>query len=374
MKAQAFALPLLMAFCLSIPNLAFSGTLVIGQVGPVTGLLAQTGRDYQSGVQLYFDGINGAGGVNGNTLKLVHLDDSGNAESNEKLTRQLIAAEKPLALIGYVGTESARKIAKSEILKKEGIPLIGFRSGELRSEPNFFNVRASFKEEISKLVQQCKLAALEPRMALIYDPVFADAETIKMVEDTIQKYGLKLVAKEDHSKKIGSVEERSHAILQAKPGFVFLLMDGSKSAAFVESFSLLPKPPQLLLTSETDLEILMRRLGNDQARGIILAQVLPDPYAATSRITREFKLAASKPGTKVRISYTSLEGYIAAKVLVEAIRRAGPKINRKTLVASLENLGEFDLGGYVIEFQPGRREGSKFVELSLVNKEGKLTH
>jgi ABC-type branched-subunit amino acid transport system substrate-binding protein len=150
-------------------------------------------------------------------------------------------------------------------------------------------------------------------------------------------------------------------------------MDGSKSAAFAESFSLLPKPPQLLLTSETDLEILMRRLGNDQARGIILSQVLPDPYAETRRLTREYRQAAAMPGKDIRVNYTSLEGYISAKVLVEAIRRAGPKVSRKTLVTSLENLGAYDLGGYVIEFQPGSRLGSRFVELSLINKNGKLT-
>lgn len=352
----------------------FGENIVIGQVAPATGKFAQAGRDYHDGIRLYFEQVNAKGGVNGHTLQLVRRDDNSVAEETVKLTKRLLAEDKPVALIGYVGTENVRALARDGVLKKERIPLIGVRSGEATSEPFFYHVKAGLRNEVATLLRQAALTSAEPRIALLYDPGFADAETIRMVEDMAGQLKLKLVSKFEYKKGAIRVADLADQIVAAKPRSLLVLTDGVVAGGFVDSFSASGEQLQMMLTSETDVEVLMQRLGNEQARGVVIAQVLPSPYAATRKLTREFQAAASKATElDIRVSYTSLEGYIAAKVLVEAIRRAGPKASRATIAAALDSLGEVDLGGYVVEFQPGKREGSKFVELSIVNKHGKLT-
>jgi ABC-type branched-subunit amino acid transport system substrate-binding protein len=77
-------------------------------------------------------------------------------------------------------------------------------------------------------------------------------------------------------------------------------------------------------------------------------------------------------GARAEPSFTSLEAFIAAKVLVEGLRRAGPQATREKLVAALENLGSYDVGGITVSYSPDRRSGSKFVELTVIGRDRRI--
>ena len=61
-----------------------------------------------------------------------------------------------------------------------------------------------------------------------------------------------------------------------------------------------------------------------------------------------------------------IEGYIAAKVIVEAVRRLKGKPTREGMIVALNSIDNYDLGGYVVGFKVGALAGSKFVELSII--------
>jgi ABC-type branched-subunit amino acid transport system substrate-binding protein len=107
-------------------------------------------------------------------------------------------------------------------------------------------------------------------------------------------------------------------------------------------------------------------------QGVAIAQVTPSPYKIGSRLSKEFTDAIAKDKPEVPVSYAMMEGYIAAKVIVEAVRRQGAKPTREGMAAALDSMDDFNMGGYTISFKPGMRSGSKYVELSIITSSGKI--
>ncbi len=116
-----------------------------------------------------------------------------------------------------------------------------------------------------------------------------------------------------------------------------------------------------------------KRLAEEQMQGVAIAQVTPSPYKISGKLAKEFAdtVAATK-NLEVPVSYAMMEGYIAAKVIVEAVRRQGARPTREGVVAALDAMDNFDLGGYLVAFKPGSRSGSRFVELSIISGAGKI--
>jgi ABC-type branched-subunit amino acid transport system substrate-binding protein len=111
----------------------------------------------------------------------------------------------------------------------------------------------------------------------------------------------------------------------------------------------------------------------EAGRGVGVTAITPYPYSAITAIAKEYKRAI-KDQPDMTPSYLSMEGYMAAKVLVEGLRRAGPSPTRDKLVASLETLQHFDLGGVDVTYGPNERIGSTFVDFTVVGREGKFLH
>ena len=100
-----------------------------------------------------------------------------------------------------------------------------------------------------------------------------------------------------------------------------------------------------------------------------------EPPAARYRaLVREYQAAIGKSLGKKDYSFTSLESYIGAKVLVEAIRRAGANPTREGLLKTLDSMQNFNVGGYLVDFAPSNHNGSKFVELTAISKAGRFAY
>ena len=126
-------------------------------------------------------------------------------------------------------------------------------------------------------------------------------------------------------------------------------------------------------SSGADIEQMSKRLSEEQMSGVAIAQVTPSPYKIANRLAKEFNdLVTKTPNLEVPVSYSMMEGYIAAKVIVEAVRRQGARPTREGMVAALESIDNYDLGGYVVGFKPNVRSGSRFVELSIISGSGKI--
>jgi len=123
--------------------------------------------------------------------------------------------------------------------------------------------------------------------------------------------------------------------------------------------------------SFVDSKGLVKELG-PLAQGLVFAQIVPLPTRRTLRIVKEYQQDYAARFPSAALSFTSLEGYIAARTLAEGLRRAGPGATRESLVRGLESMEDFDLGDYFINFKPDSHNGSRFVDLTIVNKEGQF--
>ncbi len=345
--------------------------VVVGQVAPLSGLDASQGRAYAGGMQLVFAAANKAG-VNGHTFKLIRKDDGGRAEDTVALTRQLLADDKPMVLAGFFGTRNLTDLVATGLLEKEGIALVGYRVSDIRPEtPGLYSVRAGLKDEITKLVDHLSTIGIN-RLGLLYEDSPGAPAVVEATEMAAKKGGALVVAKASYpggSTKVGAAVKTFGG---AKPQAIIMISTGAAAAAFIENYRGDGGTAQLFCTSGTDVEQLSKRLGEEQMQGVAITQVTPSPYRISTKLSREFSDAVKAGNTEVPASYAMMEGYIAAKVIVEAVRRHGGKPSRSAITAALDDMDSFDLGGYLIGFKPGARTGSRFVEMSIISSTGKI--
>ena len=104
----------------------------------------------------------------------------------------------------------------------------------------------------------------------------------------------------------------------------------------------------------------------------MISQVMPHPFSTTTGIAREYLDAVKRSGSKNPPNYSSMEGYVAARVFAEGIKRGGRAVTREALVGALEGLQRLDLGGFTVGFGPAKHTGSSFVELTVLTEDGKV--
>jgi branched-chain amino acid transport system substrate-binding protein len=348
--------------------------IVVGQVGPMSGLEATQGRAYAAGMQLLFNSVNKTGGVNGHTFKLVRKDDGGNAEDTLAATRALLSEDKPTVLAGYFGNRNLSDLVSSGVLEKERVALVGYRTTDLRGEtPLLYNARASLRDEIGKITQHLATIGIT-RLGLLYEEGMGSAPLVAAVEEASRKALASLTSKASYPAGSASVSPAVDIFLKSNPQAIIMVSGGAASAAFIEKYRAAGGAAQLLAHSGTDIEQLSKRLGEEQMQGVAIAQVTPNPYKVSGRLVKEFSDAVAKtPQMEVPVSYAMMEGYITAKVITEAIRRQGSsKVTREGTIAALDSMDSYDMGGYFVSFKPGMRSGSKFVELSIITVSGKI--
>ncbi|KAF1043341.1 ABC transporter substrate-binding protein [Xylophilus sp.] len=352
---------------------AHAATLVIAQVAPLSGLEASMGRSYAAGLQIAVNQVNKAGGINGNTFALVRKDDAGRPDETLPATRALLSESRPVVLAGYLGNQGLDSVLGSGLLEKEHIALVGYRTTEIRAEaPLLFNVRAGLREEIGKIADHLATVGIS-RVGLLYEESPAAAELRAAAEEAGRRTHITIVAQASYPQGTAKVMPAVEVLSTATPQAIILAASGSAAAAFIEQYRGLNGAAQLFATSGVDVEQLVKRLGDEHLRGVAIAQVTPSPYKITGRLAREFSEAAAATPPDVPLSFALMEGYIAGRVVFEAVRRAGARgATREGVAAALEAMDSYDLGGYQIGYRPNNRAGSRYVELSIVTGTGRL--
>lgn len=362
------ALPRLAAWgVLAVAQVAGAAQIVVGQVGPLSGMDANQGRAYSAGLLLHFNQVNKAGGAAGHTFSLVRKDDGGRAEDTVAATRQLLVETKPLVLSGYAGGRNIADLVSSGLLQKEKIALVGYRTSEITPEmPYVYSVRASLRDEINKIADHLITVGIN-RLGLFYEEGPNVATLLAAVDEMAKRTGAQILAKASYPAGTTSADKGVAAMISARPQAVLMLANGAAAASFIEQYREGGGTARLFSHSGADIEQMGKRLSEEQMQGVAIAQVTPNPYRITSRLTKDFAdTLAKSEKPEVPVSYAMMEGYIAAKVIVEAARRMGVHATREGFVQALDALDAVDLGGYLIGFRHNMRSGSKFVELSIV--------
>jgi ABC-type branched-subunit amino acid transport system substrate-binding protein len=350
--------------------------IVVGQVAAFSGPLAPTGTHMRAGAQLHFDAVNAQGGIHGARIRLVTLDDGYKTEETVRQARAMLKVSDPLAFIGFVGTGNVEAMLEQKVLSEAGIPLLAVRTGAesvvRRNDPFLFLTRASYAEEIDKIIDQYVTSGYS-RFAVLYQEDAFGQGALPSAEQSIKKAGGTLVAKGGYEKNTTNVAAAVKIIAAAKPQAVILIANTAASAEFVKQSREAGNLAQYVSLSVTDAAQVVQRIGADKAAGLALTQVVPDPNSYSVGLIREIQSNFAKFKPKdVNLNHTFVEGYLGAKVLTEALRRAGPNPTRRKLREALEALSNYDAGGVFISFSPKRHAGSRYVDITILNRAGKL--
>lgn len=373
MHIQLLARALVIAGLTAASLAAGAAQIVVGQVAPLSGLEGTQARAYSTGLQLALTRANKAGGVHGHTFTLVRKDDGGRTADNLAGTRALLSENRPLVLAGYFGDRVVGELVTSKLLETENIALVGYRVNEIRSEtPLVYSVRASLRDELNKITEHLVTVGVT-RLGLFYPDGAGATTLLAAMEDVMKARGAKLTAKATYVQGTNKVPNAVvDTFINAAPQAVIVVASGAAAAAFIEKYRMDGGTAQLFAHSGADIEQISQRLGEEQLKGLAITQVTPNPYKISGRLTKEFgDLAAATPNLEVPVSYAMMEGYIAGSVIVQAVRRMGPKISREGFVNALDAT-DLDLGGYKVGFKPGMRSGSRFVELTIVTATGRI--
>ncbi|MBU1363241.1 MAG: ABC transporter substrate-binding protein [Gammaproteobacteria bacterium] len=358
-----------------LPGVA-AADIVIAQVAPFSGPLAPTGNNMKAGAQLCFDAVNAAGGINGEKIRLIATDDGYKTSETVRLVQEMTREHHPVAFFGIVGTGNVEGLIKGNILARAGIPLVAARTGATSVStpvhPWLFLTRASYAQEIRKTVEQFVPLGYR-RVAVFYqnDPFGLDG--LKGLENALQQSGGELVAKGSYEKNTVQVENAVKTIAGASPQLVVMVSNTAASSEFVKQFRATGNHAQLSTISVTDGGQVIQKIGVDTARGLAISQVVPDPANMSVLLIREIQDRLKKyPQGNATLNHTLVEGYLGAKVLVEALRLAGPKPTAKKLRDTLEGIGQFDAGGLNIGFSPNNHRGSAYTDITIIGRNGKL--
>lgn len=355
---------------------AIASDIIIGQVAPLSGLLAPTGNHVRAGAQLYFDVVNASGGINGQKIKLITKDDGYKVPETIKQTKALIEEAQPIALFGYVGTGNVEAILKEKILDENGIPLVMVRTGASSlaksGNPWMFITRAGYSGEINKIFQLYSSTGYKNYAVFYQDDPFGQ-DGLASAEALADKYGSKIVAKGSYEKNTTEVANAVKTIVAAAPHAVIMVSNTAASAAFIKKAKDAGLRTQFVSISTTDASQLVDLIGAPTAAGVAITQVVPHPDNRTVPLSKEFKdnFTKFKP-EGVLYNHALLEGYVGAKVLVEGLRRAGPGATRKKLRDTLEQIKNYDTGDLVINYSPASHAGTTFADINIISNNGKL--
>lgn len=348
-----------------------SDPIVIGQSAPFSGPSSQLGTDFNRGARIYFQLVNESGGVHGRKIELKAKDDAYDPKLTAKNTAELLQDSNLVALFGYVGTSTS--LAAAPLASAARVPFFAPSSGAeaFRTPLNryVFNVRAGYQEEAEFILEQLVITGIK-KVAVFYQNDAYGQAGLDALTKSHAKRGLQIHAKASVERHSTDVEAAAKALAAAQPGAVVLISSYGSSAALVKAMKRDGYAGRFVSVSFVGGKALADELGA-AGPGVMVAEVVPFPWSEASALQREYTRAMQKVG-EVRMAFGSMEGFLAAKVLVEGLRRAGPDVNSAKLVTALETMTNWDAGGFRISFAPDNHNGSRFVEMTMIGRDGRF--
>ncbi len=342
--------------------------LLIGQTVGVTGSAAATVAESMRGAQLYLDAVNARGGVNGQKVQILTLDDKFDPKLTLANARTLIQDKGVLALFMTRGTPHTAGILP--LLDESGVSLIGPSTGAMvLHEPvkrHVFNVRAPYQLEVKKAIKHLTTLGIDRIGVVHVDDAFgtdALAGAVQGFKDN--KMTALFIEKFDRAKPdFSAITPRAKAL---DPQAIILIGTGSAVVDGIKSFRAAKVGGQILTLSNNASGGFVEALGN-QAHGVVVTQVFPSERAITYPLVREATDMAK--AANITLTPAMVEGFTDAKVLVEGLRRAGPNPTRARLHDAMETFRKFDLGGLTLSYTPEDHSGLEFTDLSIIGQNG----
>ena len=345
--------------------------ILIGQTSSFSGPVAAGVKEGTDGARLYLDTVNDRGGVNGQKIELLSLDDKFDpklaAENAAELARKGV-----VALFFNRGTPQSQAIMP--VLDKYRLPLIAPSTGAMLLHkpvhPWVFNVRATYQREAERAVRHLQLTGMTRIALLQADDSFGD-DGAAGAKTGFEALKLQPVLHEKYSRTQPDFRPLGPKIVQAQAQAVLFIGSGTHVVDGVKAIRAAGSAATVVTLSNNAASGFIKALG-DQARGVVVSQVFPFERSVASPLVKEMQelLASRRKGEQA--TPAMLEGYAAAKVLVEALKRAGKDPTPERIKNALEGFKRVDIGGLEVSYGPGDHTGLEYSDLSIIGADGKF--
>jgi branched-chain amino acid transport system substrate-binding protein len=346
--------------------------IILGQSAAFTGAAAELGIQFHAGAKLWFDQFNAQGGVAGKTVEIKTMDDGYEPDRCVANTNQLLA-EDVFALFGYIGTPTS--LAALPFITKAKVPFVAPFTGAMGLRDPFlkhvFHLRASYNDETALIVRQLTNLGLK-KIAVFYQNDAYGKAGLDGVTLALGGLNLKPIAQATVERNSVDVGAAVTTLMAASPDAIVQISAYKSCAAFIRAARKAGFGGTFFNVSFVGTQALADELGKDGA-GVVVSQVVPSPYYPAKPIVREFADSIKKSGTPVQANFSSMEGYLAARMVTEGLKRvSGKSLTREGLVGGIEAIGSQSLGGFLVKFSPTDHVASAFVELSMLTGDGRV--
>lgn len=362
-------LALLVSSAFALAASAAGDAILIGQTADFSGPQSGAVKETTEAARAYFDVVNKKGGVNGRRIELTSMDDGFDPKRTVENARKLIAEKKVVGLMLSRGTANAEALIpvtreyKTLVLSPVG-------GSELMHKPAdhyLFNTRPMHRLEAEKAVQQLAAQGLR-KIAVVHVDDAMGNDAVKGALAGLKAVGLEPAALAKIPRGEPKVEEAVEGLVKAQPDAVVGLCIVKSCSAIVARMRERGLLAQFVSMSNTSSSGYIKDLDK-YGRGVIVTQVYPFPFSDGVAASREFRALAAE--YNLQQSYSAMEGFLAAKVMAEALRRAGPNPTNLSLIAAMEKL-DYDVGGFPISFAGRGRTGSEFMEMTMISRNGRF--
>jgi len=348
-----------------------AGPLRICQSTALSGPLADLGAAMHQGAKAAFAAINTRGGVNGQPIELVVADDGYDVKRSLANLDTFLADKAAFALFNCMGTPNIAAMLPK--VTETGIPFFAPFSGALAVRPavrNVINIRASYPDEAEQLVQHLATIGIK-RIAVAYQANAFGKEVYEGARVAMDKHRLDGSATATVENTGADAAAAAGKIVAANPEAVLIGLAGKPALEFIKAIRAQRRGLPLYTLSVMGAAATLRALGEDGV-GVAISQVVPSPAKSVMPVVRDFNEAWKASGTSLEPSHLALEGFINARVFAEALKRAGRNPTRERFIESTWNIKRYDLGGFEVNFTEPGKNASRYVELTMVGKEGKF--
>jgi ABC-type branched-subunit amino acid transport system substrate-binding protein len=344
--------------------------ILIGQDIDLTGPIAVRMKPLVQAADAYIEKVNAAGGVHGRKIRVVRMD-SGNKPDKTKENLKGFEKQGVFAMWAISGTGNVA--AALPILTQSKIPLVGSTSGAdsfyNKTHPMLVNLKAGYGDEIRRMASHLK-DTYTTKVAIVYIDNGFGREALKSAQEAVKANGLDLAAVAAHKEDGSDIAAAVQTVAKAGAPAVLVLTLSGPAPKVIDEYVKTGSRAQLFALSIIASDSLYKAIG-DKSRGIIVTQIVPFPTDRNIPIVREYQDLVVAKGAK-DFSHAGVEGYLYAKALVEGLQAAGRNPTREGLIQAFEKMDNKNLGGLKLSFAPDKHNGSDFVEITMIGREGRL--
>ncbi len=359
------------------PVLALPDTrpaIVIGQVLPLTGPLASVGKDIEQATRAHFDVVNARGGIGGQRLELVTLDDGNDPAAHAAAATKLIKDYNVVALLNCFGSIGC--VAGAAAAKANQTPLVGPMAGaaSLRTTEagRVFPVRPEARLEVGYLVDFAHRSGLKKIALYVQDDAFGRSY-LSVAQDALKARNLSPTVEIIFAPDAPNYDAKAKKLIAESVDAVVMLANVVHSTELIKSVKAHSGNPYFLNLAGQANGAFVKALQGHSALAAFAA-FTPSPWSENAPVAKEYRDAWQRTAHDQNYSFLTFEAYLNAKMLSVALDRMakGTVVTRTRLADSIATMRDADLGGMAVGYSAGRRDASRLVDLAVLTRTGRF--